>query len=71
MSRITMDVAEDEFEFIKAAIEYKARSLVHYIEHCREISHIEEKMEAVFTQQEPKPRRGRPPMKKTTRGTRK
>jgi len=71
MSRITIDVAKDEFEFIKAAIEYKARSLVHYMEHCKETSNIEEKMEAVFTQPEIKPRRGRPPMKKTARGARK
>lgn len=69
MSRITIDVAGEEFDFIKAAIEHKTLSLINYMEHCKTVSRLEE-MRPEFPVAEPV-KRGRPPMKKTTRGTRK
>jgi len=38
--RIMIDIAVDEFEFIKEAISYKARSLISYLDTCKE--HYEE-----------------------------
>lgn len=38
--RIVIDIAVDEFEFIKEAISYKARSLISYLDTCKE--HYEE-----------------------------
>jgi len=36
--RIIIDIAPDEFEFIKAAIEYKAKTLLNYLDVCKEYS---------------------------------
>jgi hypothetical protein len=69
MSRITIDVAGEEFDFIKAAIEHKTLALINYMEHCRDVSRLE-KIRSEFPVAEPI-KRGRPPLKKTTRRTRK
>ena len=34
--RIIIDIAVDEFEFIKEAIAFKARSLISYLDTCKE-----------------------------------
>jgi aspartate ammonia-lyase len=34
--RIVIDIAVDEFEFIKEAITHKARSLISYLDTCKE-----------------------------------
>jgi hypothetical protein len=44
--RIIIDIAIDEFEFIKEAIAYKARSLISYLDACKE-HHEEQKAEPV------------------------
>jgi len=36
MSRIKIDIANDEFDFIKEAIAYKAKSLIDYLDRCKE-----------------------------------
>jgi hypothetical protein len=60
--RITIDVADEEFAFIKAAIEHKTLALISYMERCRDASRLET-MRSEFPVAEPK-RRGRPPLKK-------
>jgi hypothetical protein len=42
--RIIIDIAVDEFEFIKEAIAFKARSLISYLDTCKE--HHEEQQAA-------------------------
>jgi hypothetical protein len=44
--RIVIDIAVDEFEFIKEAISYKARSLISYLDTCKE-HHEEQQAEPV------------------------
>ena len=44
--RIIIDIAVDEFEFIKEAIAYKARSLISYLDTCKE-HHEEQQAEPV------------------------
>jgi hypothetical protein len=44
--RIVIDIAVDEFEFIKEAIAYKARSLIRYLDTCKE-HHEEQQAEPV------------------------
>jgi hypothetical protein len=34
--RIVIDIAVDEFDFIREAISYKARSLISYLDTCKE-----------------------------------
>ena len=36
MSRIKIDIADDEFEFVKEAIAYKAKALIDYLDRCKE-----------------------------------
>ena len=60
--RIMIDVADEEFDFIKAAIEHKTLALINYMEHCRSVSRLET-IRSEFPVAEPK-RRGRPPLKK-------
>lgn len=69
MSRITIDVAANEFDFIKSAIENKALTLINYMEHCKTVSRLRE-MQPEFPIPDPV-KRGRPPLKKTARRTRK
>ena len=45
--RIIIDIATDEFEFIKEAIVFKARSLISYLDTCREY-HEEQQAEPVI-----------------------
>jgi hypothetical protein len=45
--RIIIDIATDEFEFIKEAIAFKARSLISYLDTCREY-HEEQQAEPVI-----------------------
>ena len=76
--RINIDIADDEFDFIKAAIEFKTLSLITYMDRCKEEAELT-KMRLEFPVPETsKPnaftinkRRGRPPAKKTTRRIRK
>jgi len=35
MSRIKIDIATDEFEFVKEAIAYKAKTLIDYLDRCK------------------------------------
>ena len=44
--RIIIDIAVDEFEFIKEAIAYKARSLISYLDTCKE-HHEEQQAEPI------------------------
>ena len=64
MSRITIDIAEDEFEFIKAAIEFKTLALTTYMDRCKEFA--QQQTQPEFPVQAPV-RRGRPPAKKRGR----
>jgi len=36
IDRIVIDIAVDEFEFVKEAIAFKARSLISYLDTCKE-----------------------------------
>jgi hypothetical protein len=38
--RIKLDIAQDEFDFVKEAIAYKAKSLIDYLDRCKEESEI-------------------------------
>jgi hypothetical protein len=67
--RINIDIADDEFDFIKAAIEHKTLSLITYMDRCKEEAELVEKR-LEFPAPTPV-RRGRPPAKKTNRRTRK
>ena len=69
MSRITIDIAADEFDFVKTAIENKTIALINYMEHCKNIAQLEQ-MRTQFPIDVPAPR-GRPAAKKTVRRTRK
>jgi hypothetical protein len=35
MSRIKIDIATDEFEFVKEAIAYKSKALIDYLDRCK------------------------------------
>ena len=75
--RILIDIAVDEFEFVKAAIAFKARYLISYLDDCKKnaekpdavISHFVE-VKKTYPPHTPK-RRGRPPLNKTAKRTRK
>ena len=84
--RILIDIAVDEFEFVKAAIAFKARCLIDYLDACKKnaekpkeplddgrvSSTIAAAIEHFKTIEKPTPkRRGRPPLNKTKKGTRK
>jgi hypothetical protein len=45
-NRIIIDIAVDEFEFIKEAISFKARSLISYLDTCKEY-HEEQQAEPI------------------------
>ena len=51
--RIVIDIAVDEFEFIKEAISYKARSLISYLDTCKE-HHEEQQAEPDASKRKPK-----------------
>ena len=40
--RITIDIADNEFDFIKTAIESKTLALTNYMEHCKDIAKLEQ-----------------------------
>jgi hypothetical protein len=44
--RIIIDIAVDEFEFIKEAISFKARSLISYLDTCKQ-QHEEQQAEPI------------------------
>ena len=71
--RILIDIAVDEFEFVKAAIAFKARYLISYLDDCKKnaekpdavISHFVE-VKKTYSPHTSK-RRGRPPLNKTAK----
>jgi len=84
--RIVIDIAVDEFEFVKEAISFKARHLIDYLDACKKTaekpkeafddgrvsSTIAAAIEHFATIEKPTPkRRGRPPLNKTAKRTRK
>jgi hypothetical protein len=88
--RILIDIAVDEFEFVKEAISFKARHLIDYLDACKKnaekpketfndkkvSSTIAAAVEHFVTIEKPysphtSKRRGRPPLNKTKKGTRK
>jgi hypothetical protein len=65
MERIVIDIAVDEFDFVKEAIAFKARSLISYLDTCKE--HAQQQEEEVLKEHgvlTTKRRVGRPPLKK-------
>jgi hypothetical protein len=84
--KINLTVENAEFAFIKHAVQKQSKQLVEYFDAMHKVAtymvetpkesldveqQFEEYLKDEFVKKEPAKRRGRPPLNKTTRGTRK